>query len=99
MDFAQTCGVLEGWRVRERCWGGILGWNGMRWPWLTYRTDRKFSCLDRKVGQHALPLLSKVPGHADIIREALDGALSGPLMAAVEEWPEDGWVKPWRPTN
>jgi hypothetical protein len=38
-------------------------------------------------------------GHADIVREALHGALSGPLMAAAEAWPEDGWVRPWRPTG
>ena len=36
-------------------------------------------------------------GHADIIREALDGGLSGPLMAAAEGWPSDGWIKPWQP--
>ena len=47
--------------------------------------------LNQETARHA--------GHADIIREALDGALSEPLMAAVEKWPGDGWVKPWRPTH
>ena len=37
-------------------------------------------------------------GHADIIRESIDGATAYPLMAAVEDWPETPWMKPWRPT-
>jgi hypothetical protein len=45
---------------------------------------------------HLIEETARHAGHADIIREALDGALSGPLMAAAEGWPEDGWVKPWR---
>jgi len=34
-------------------------------------------------------------GHADIIREALDGATAIPLPAAAEEWPAMPWVTPW----
>jgi hypothetical protein len=34
-------------------------------------------------------------GHADIIREQLDGATAFPLMAAVEGWPATAWVQPW----
>ncbi len=56
-------------------------------------------CTVRWILLHLIEETARHAGHADIIREALDGALSGPLMAAVEEWPEDGWVKPWRHTS
>jgi uncharacterized damage-inducible protein DinB len=55
------------------------------------------NCTVRWVLFHLIEETARHAGHADIIREALDGALSGPLMAAAEGWPEDGWVKPWRP--
>lgn len=54
-------------------------------------------CTVRWVLLHLVEETARHAGHADILREALDGALSGPLMAAAEGWPEDGWVKPWRP--
>ena len=38
-----------------------------------------------------------VDGHADILRESIDGATMYELMAAVEGWPETGQFKPWRP--
>jgi uncharacterized damage-inducible protein DinB len=56
-------------------------------------------CTVRWILLHLIEETARHAGHADIIREALDGALSGPLMAAVEGWPGDGWVKPWRPTS
>jgi uncharacterized damage-inducible protein DinB len=56
-------------------------------------------CTVRWILFHLIEETARHAGHADIIREALDGALSGPLMAAVEGWPEDGWVRPWRPTS
>jgi uncharacterized damage-inducible protein DinB len=54
-------------------------------------------CTVRWILLHLLEETARHAGHADIIREAVDGALSGPLMAAVEGWPEAGWVEPWRP--
>jgi len=45
---------------------------------------------------HVLEELSRHAGHADIIREHIDGATMYALMAAVEGWPEDRWIKPWR---
>ena len=48
---------------------------------------------------HLVEETARHAGHADIIREALDGAQSGPLMAAVEGSPEAGWIKPWRPLS
>jgi hypothetical protein len=37
-------------------------------------------------------------GHADIVREAVDGATAFPLMAAAEGWPTTPWMQPWAPT-
>jgi uncharacterized damage-inducible protein DinB len=56
-------------------------------------------CTVRWVLLHLVEETARHAGHADILREALDGGLSGPLMAAVEGWPQDGWVKPWRPAD
>jgi uncharacterized damage-inducible protein DinB len=54
-------------------------------------------CTLRWILLHLIEETARHAGHADIVRQALDGALSGPLMAAAEGWPEDGWIKPWRP--
>ena len=56
------------------------------------------ACTVRWIVLHLIEETARHAGHADITREALDGALSGPLMAAAEGWPEEGWMKPWRPT-
>jgi uncharacterized damage-inducible protein DinB len=45
--------------------------------------------LVEEIGRHA--------GHADIIRESIDGATMYELMAGAEGWPETDWLKPWRP--
>ena len=60
-------------------------------PWLPDSRE----CTVRWVVLHLLEETARHAGHADLLREALDGALSGPLMAASEGWPEDGWIKPW----
>jgi len=54
-------------------------------------------CTVRWVLLHLIEETARHAGHADLLREALDGGLSGPLMAAAEDWPADGWVTPWRP--
>jgi uncharacterized damage-inducible protein DinB len=54
-------------------------------------------CTVRWVLLHLIEETARHAGHADILREALDGAQGGPLMAAAEGWPADGWVKPWQP--
>lgn len=46
---------------------------------------------------HLIEELSRHAGHADIIRESIDGATMYELMAAAEGWPETEWLKPWRP--
>jgi Protein of unknown function (DUF664) len=54
-------------------------------------------CTVRWILLHLIEETARHAGHADLLREALDGALSGPLMAAAEGWPADGWVTPWQP--
>ena len=46
---------------------------------------------------HVLEELARHAGHADIIREHIDGATMYELMGAAEGWPETDWLKPWRP--
>lgn len=44
---------------------------------------------------HLIEETARHAGHADILREALDGATAIPLMAAAEGWPPSPWVHPW----
>ncbi|GID97453.1 DinB family protein [Amorphoplanes digitatis] len=46
---------------------------------------------------HLIQETARHAGHADIIREALDGGTAYPIMAAAEGWPESPWIKPWKP--
>jgi hypothetical protein len=48
---------------------------------------------------HLIQETARHAGHADIIRESIDGATAFPLMAAVEGWPATPWMKPWRPAE
>jgi len=48
---------------------------------------------------HLIEETARHAGHADIVREAVDGASAFSLMAAAEGWPETPWVKPWRPAS
>jgi uncharacterized damage-inducible protein DinB len=64
-------------------------------PWLP---DPE-GCTVRWVVLHLVEETARHAGHADILREALDGGMSGSLMAAFEGWPEEGWIKPWRPAD
>ena len=38
-------------------------------------------------------------GHADIIRESIDGATMYALMATAEGWPATDWLQPWTPAE
>lgn len=51
----------------------------------------------RWVIHHVINELARHSGHADIIRESIDGATMYELIAALEDWPETDWLKPWRP--
>lgn len=45
--------------------------------------------LIEEIGRHA--------GHADIVRESIDGATMYELLAAAEGWPATDWLQPWTP--
>ncbi|MCT9930932.1 DinB family protein [Planotetraspora sp. A-T 1434] len=47
---------------------------------------------------HLIEETARHAGHADIIREAVDGATAFPLMAAAEGWPATPWLQPWKPS-
>ena len=53
----------------------------------------------RWVALHLVEELTRHAGHADIIRETIDGATMYELMAAKEEWPETDFLKRWRPAG
>jgi Protein of unknown function (DUF664) len=48
---------------------------------------------------HLIEETARHAGHADIVREALDGASALPLMAAAEGWPATPWMQPWEPSE
>jgi uncharacterized damage-inducible protein DinB len=45
---------------------------------------------------HVINELARHSGHADIIRESIDGATMYELLAALEGWAIDGFVQPWK---
>ena len=53
----------------------------------------------RWVVLHLIEEVARHAGHADIIREAIDGATMYALMAAAEGWPATDWLQPWQPTT
>jgi uncharacterized damage-inducible protein DinB len=46
---------------------------------------------------HLIQETARHAGHADIVRESVDGATAFPLLAAVESWPATPWMTPWTP--
>ena len=46
---------------------------------------------------HLIQETARHAGHADIVRESIDGATAYELMAAAEGWPATDWLMPWRP--
>jgi len=53
--------------------------------------------LVRWVVLHIIEETARHAGHADIVREAIDGATAYPLMAAAEGWAATEWRQPWQP--
>ena len=45
---------------------------------------------------HLIQETARHAGHADMVREAVDGATAFPLMAAAEGWPATPWLQPWQ---
>lgn len=46
---------------------------------------------------HLIEEVARHAGHADIIRESIDGATMYELMAGAEGWPATEWLQPWTP--
>jgi hypothetical protein len=46
---------------------------------------------------HLVEETARHAGHADIVRESIDGATMYELMAAAEGWPATDWLTPWSP--
>jgi Protein of unknown function (DUF664) len=44
---------------------------------------------------HLIAETARHAGHADMVRESVDGATAFSLMAAAEDWPPSPWIKPW----
>src|SRR4051794_35860651 len=65
-------------------------------PWFPKDVDAWSA---RWVLLHLIEETARHAGHADIIREAVDGATAFPLLAAAEGWPETPWLSPWRPAG
>jgi hypothetical protein len=53
----------------------------------------------RWVLMHLVSETARHAGHADIVREAIDGATAFPLMAAAEGWPATPRMQPWEPAT
>jgi uncharacterized damage-inducible protein DinB len=53
----------------------------------------------RWVLMHLVAETARHAGHADIVREAIDGATAFPLLAAAEGWPATPWLQPWAPVR
>ncbi|MEX0663878.1 MAG: DinB family protein [Acidimicrobiia bacterium] len=46
---------------------------------------------------HLIQETARHAGHADIVRETIDGATMYELMAGAESWPATDWLTPWSP--
>jgi uncharacterized damage-inducible protein DinB len=65
-------------------------------PW--FRDDIE-SWPVRWVLLHLIEETARHAGHADIVRESVDGATSHALMATIEGWPANEWLQPWQPPS
>lgn len=65
-------------------------------PWFPADVD---SWSVRWVLLHVIEEVARHAGHADIIREHIDGGTMYPIMAAAEQWPAAPWMQPWSPSG
>ncbi|MET1007872.1 MAG: DinB family protein [Propionibacteriaceae bacterium] len=65
-------------------------------PWYPSNPDGYSA---RWIVLHIIEELARHAGHADILREPIDGATMYELMAGAEGWPETDWIKPWKPAG
>lgn len=52
----------------------------------------------RWVFLHVINELARHAGHADIVRETIDGATMYELVAGLEKWQPQPWLTPWQPS-
>ncbi len=64
-------------------------------PWYGIKDSAEAS--ERYFLTHHVEELARHAGHADIIREQLDGATAGGLYLAVHGLPGNDFVQPWTP--
>jgi uncharacterized damage-inducible protein DinB len=48
---------------------------------------------------HVIEEIARHAGHADILREHIDGGTMYPIMAAAENWPDSPWLERWKPAT
>ena len=65
-------------------------------PWFPNDVD---SWEVRWVLLHLIEEIARHAGHADILREHIDGGTMYAIMAAAEHWPASPWLQPWTPTG
>jgi uncharacterized damage-inducible protein DinB len=65
-------------------------------PWFPQDVD---AWSVRWVLLHLIEETARHAGHADIVREGVDGATGFPLLAAAEGWPATEWLQPWEPAG
>ncbi|SBS75876.1 conserved hypothetical protein [uncultured Mycobacterium sp.] len=63
-------------------------------PWFPRDVDAWSA---RWVFEHLITELARHAGHADIIRESIDGATMYELVAAAEHMEPQPWLMPWQP--
>ena len=65
-------------------------------PWFPQDVD---AWTVRWVLLHLVEEVARHAGHADIVRESIDGATMFELMAGAEGWPATDWLQPWQPPS
>jgi hypothetical protein len=65
-------------------------------PWFPQDID---AWTVRWVVLHLIEETARHAGHADIVRESIDGASMYELMAGAEGWPATEWLEPWTPPS
>ena len=63
-------------------------------PWFPTDVD---AWTVRWVVLHLIEETARHAGHADIVRESVDGATWAPLLSAAEDWDLRPYVEPWQP--
>lgn len=81
----------------EMCRDGDLEIEMQVGPFPWYGMDEARPAKLRYLYVHHVEEFARHAGHADIIREQIDGAQSPSLLSAIEGWEPNDYVTPWRP--